>query len=307
MRRIMTGQDYRRGRLPGVGMTLVEMLVSITVLTVMILAFSSIMVQSQRFISIAQASRRSHALAASIGRVVRRDLRRASQNGFLAIASDGTPLMVLTAAGISHSIVVAGPPEDTSGTGSLICYGECPNKATDRSDKVLWRPEYILVGGETATKDILNYSFADIQSNVYDTARSICQAVSQGRPSRIAVPPESLDDIDELWQVLAAGCSDLSITWTDGTVEEGGPDQYDLHWYGVDRDGGNVVIKRDPGPQDPNGPPDGFDYFKHWDHTNQAEWPKAIKIRFRITDKNLPKNAFGVRAFDYEVVCNIGQ
>lgn len=289
-------------------MTLVEMLVSITVLTVMILVFSSIMVQSQRFISIAQASRRSHALAASIGRVVRRDLRRASQNGFLAIASDGTPLMVLTAAGISYSIVVAGPAETTSGTGSLVCYGECPNKATGRSDKVLWRPEYILVGADAATKDdILNYSFADIQSNVYDTARSICQAISQGRPNRIAVPPESLDDIDELWQVLAAGCSELSIMWTDGTAEQGGPDQYDLHWYGVDRDGGSVVIKPDPGPQDPNGPPDGFDYFKHWDHTNQAEWPKAIKIRFRITDKNLPKNALGLHAFDYEVVCNIGQ
>jgi len=282
------------------------MLVSITVLTVMILAFSTIMVQSQRFISIAQASRRSHALAATIGRVVRRDLRRASQNGFLAIGSDGTPLMVLTAAGISHSIAVAGPSELTSGTGSLVCYGEGANIATGHSgEKVLWRPEFILAGENVpASKDILNHSLAEVQNDVEASARTICQYIVGSRPNNITVPPASLNDIDSLWQVLAPGCSDLSIMWTDGTVD---PPSHNLHWYGVDRENGSVAIKPDPlRPQDPNGPPPGFDYFDLWTHEDQTNWPKAIKIRFRITDKNLPKNADGAHAFDYEVICNLG-
>jgi len=282
------------------GLTLVEMLVSITVLTVMILAFSTIMVQSQRFISLAQASRRSHALAASIGRVVRRDLRRASQNGFLAIAYDGgSPLMVLTAAGISHSIAVEGEASLTSGTGSLICYGQCVNNAPGAEGGILWRPEYILAGeGVTPSKDILNHSLAELQSNVQTTARTLCDSVNDMRPSDISVPPVGLDQIDDLWQVLASGCEGLNIRWTDGTVE---PGTYNLNWYGVDENG-QPHLCGDSTIEDPN----ATHYFALWTHEDQTNWPKAIKIRFRITDKNLPKNAAGLRAFDYDVICNLG-
>jgi hypothetical protein len=291
----------RRRRPPAVGLTLVEMLVSITVLTVMILAFSTIMVQSQRFISLAQASRRSHALAASIGRVVRRDLRRASQNGFLAIAYDGgSPLMVLTAAGVSHSIAVEGDASLTAGTGSLICYGQVANHAQGHAgEMVLWRPEYILAGeAVTPSKDILNHSLAELQSNVQTTARTICDSVNGLRPNDISVPPVGLDQIDDLWQVLASGCEGLNITWTDGTVE---PGTYNLNWYGMDENG-QPHLCGDSTIEDPN----ATQYFALWTHEDQTNWPKAIKVRFRITDKNLPKNAAGLRAFDYDVICNLG-
>ena len=56
----------RASRRAGIGMTLVEMLVAISVLSVMILAVSQILVQTQRFITAAKKSRRSHAMAFNI-------------------------------------------------------------------------------------------------------------------------------------------------------------------------------------------------------------------------------------------------
>jgi len=290
-------------------MTLVEMLVSIAILSVMILAFSSIMVQSQQFVTLAQSSRRSHATAASIGRVVRRDLRRASQNGFLAIISDdGNPLMILTAAGVAYSITDGGA--QSTGTGSLICYGSCSNNAPNASGSILWRPAYILAGaGTPETDDVLAYDLSELQSNVNVTARTIIDRIKEKCPTDLAVPPEKLEHIEGLWQVLAHGCKHLSIMWTDGTTSTTGSDTGNLNWYGIGyNNNGTSYVNRSSiaGIEDPN-ESTGSNYYALWTHEDQSNWPQAVKVRFQLQNNDLPKNAFGERAFDFEVICNIGQ
>jgi len=296
------------------GMTLIELLVSITILIVMILAFSTILVQSQRFIQVAQATRRSFSVAATISRIIRNDVRQASQNGFLAIATptdDSPPRLILTTAGASRSLLI-----DANGTGTLVCYGLCDNKVGE-DKKVLWRPRWVLWKfnpdgpASVVQSDVLNMDFGAVQSmarvqdpNNADTMNMIVDW-AQGLNPSFTLPPTEIGHIEELWQVLAPDCSNLSITWTDGTAQ----DSNSLNWYGVDHQDtrrgpiircGNPAIETDV----------GAGYRALWTHHDQTIWPKAIKIRFTIADKNMPKE-FRRRGnkpgLDYEVICNLGQ
>ena len=123
------------------------------------------------------------------------------------------------------------------------------------------------------------------------------------------MPPENVTHIEDLWQVLAHGCRKLSIMWTDGTAKPSGSATGDLNWYGVGYDNSNqMYIERSPVPgiEDPNQSTDPY-YYAVWTHEDQTNWPKAVKVRFQIQNSSLPKNTFGERAFDFEVICNIGQ
>jgi type II secretory pathway pseudopilin PulG len=296
-------------------MTLIELLVSITILAMMILAFSTILVQSQRLVSVAQSTRRSYALSSSIARIIRSDVRRASQNGFLAITTgqDGTPRLILTAAGVAHSLL-----SDAKGTGAFICYGLGDN-AADAERKVLWRPAYVLNRFATPPSvstdgDRLNLDLADLQNLAKAddpnnpgglTMDSVVDKIAGFDPS-LRVPPESLGDINELWQVLATDVKDnsLSITWTDGTA-----DGYNnLNWYGIDpqhRDGPILRSGKTDIEIDTTG-----GYRALWTHHDQTNWPRAIKIRFTTVDRNMPREFRGTDGqggLDFEVICNLGQ
>jgi hypothetical protein len=55
---------------------------------------------------------------------------------------------------------------------------------------------------------------------------------------------------------------------------------------------------------------EGLTYCALWTHHNQKNWPKAIKIRFRIYEKRMPKEFRGTDGkggMEYEVICNLGQ
>jgi type II secretory pathway pseudopilin PulG len=328
-------------------MTLIEMLVSVSILTVMILAFSTILVQSQRVISVAQTSRRSHAMAFAIARVIRGDFRRITQSGFLAICNrTGTdePLMVFTTAGATQ-----GTASDARGGAGLVCYGLWSNaSATDPTHKILWRPQYVLsqfAQGQDALSlnapsqpERMNMELANVElwprlettsTPAIDSIVEIPYAIagwSQPTPT-IRVPPKNGNDISQLWQVLVTECSKLSITWTDGVAESvtaKGPPAvsmgYDLRWFGIDKDLPPVTAyDRTKGPRWANLADTEvsdtkysgqFSYFALFTHENQKVWPRAVKIRFTIYEKGMPdefRGTDGKGGMEYEVICNIGE
>jgi len=324
-------------------MTLVEMLVSVSVLAVMILSVSAIMVQSQRFISIAQASRRSHRLAASISRIIRSDLRQLSFDGFLCISTaekDSTPLLAFTTAGISHTIAYVGT--NSSGAGKLVCYGQVENGADDfekTGDYLLWRPAFVLTGDGSnpsydkhggSLADILKMKRADIHRNLIEGSQGV-RSLQGDADGEIKVPVSNeYNNIRKLWQVLARDCDGLSIMWTDGqtVIDPTKPGTRNLKWYGIEARLKNtnplkpeydyVPVRMDPPDPAIEDPSEnsGNDYRALWTHEDQTNWPRAVKVRFAIRDPRLldylPKemrnkeHVFS-RGYLYEIIVNVGQ
>lgn len=282
----------RPGRWSPAGMTLVEMLVAISVLAVMILAVSSILVQTQRFISAAQANRRSHAMAFTIAQIIRRDLRRVSKDGFLYISNDNK--LVFSTAGPASGI-----NESTSGDGSIICYGRqtCQSSADSKTLTYLWRPEYICncTTGVPTTEIIgerVNVNASKIQmlaaqnadANSPFTLQTLADTVAGATPDDLKLPPANATQLKNLWQVLVADVDNVQISWTDGVKN---PATGNIKWY-------------------PN--PDGSPLPSMlWTHQNQTNWPKAIRITFAINDPSMPKELQGKLGHKYEVICTLGQ
>jgi type II secretory pathway pseudopilin PulG len=268
-------------------MTLVEMLVAISVLAVMILAVSSILVQTQRFISAAQENRRSHAMAFTIARIIRRDIRRVSKDGFLYINSDGSKLVFSTAG------PATGINETTKGDGSIICYGQ---QSTSSGTKYLWRPEYICncttgTPSPTISGERINVNFSTLRQCAASsgdansppfTLQTLADNVASQTPS-MALPPATASDLKNLWQVLVTNIANFKVSWTDGVKNTSTP--YNVKWY--------------PTP-DPN--PSSVPVML-WTHKNQTNWPRAIRITFTIKDPSMPKE---LRGTAYEVICIVG-
>jgi type II secretory pathway pseudopilin PulG len=256
-------------------MTLVEMLVAISVLAVMILAVSSILVQTQRFISAAQENRRSHAMAFTIARIIRRDLRRVSKDGFLYISGDNK--LIFSTAG-----PVTGINESTRGDGSIVCYGQ---QSTSSGTKYLWRPEYICncttgTPSPTISGERINVNFSILRqcaassgdANSPFTLQALANAAA-APPGNMQLPPATASDLKNLWQVLVTNIDNFQVSWTDGTDNKTGQN---ITWH----------------PES-----------KLWTHQNTTNWPRAVRITFAIKDPSMPKE---LRTGQYEVICIVG-
>jgi type II secretory pathway pseudopilin PulG len=335
LRRLGPSRLARTAVAAALGMTLIEMLVSVSILTVMILAFSTILVQAQRVISVSQTSRRSKAMAFSIARVIRRDFRRISQNGFLAICNLAgnddvarKPLLVFTTAGTTPGTI-----STARGAGGLVCYSLCDNAAGGK--QILWRPQYVLSQFQTpadltVSADRINMPFSNLQlfprtiasPTVSNSLIAIPPAIPNLIPTganQVRIPPKNGNDINNLWQALVMECSDLSITWTDGAGETVGSLGSNLRWFGIDphrptggTQTGTLKSCADAGivgVEEP-GYPGAFSYYALFTHDNQKIWPRAVKIRFKIFEKGMPeefRGADGSGGMEYEVICNIGE
>ena len=99
----------------------------------------------------------------------------------------------------------------------------------------------------------------------------------------LQLPPVTASQLKDLWQVLVVAISDFEVKWTDGTKDADGL----LKWYGPNQ-----------GPTNPT----------LWTHENADNWPKAIKISFRINDPSMPKEfRDGNAGIAYEVICTVGE
>jgi len=314
-------------RLPSMSMrkgkafTLIELLVAVVILSLMITMVSMILSQSQKVVNVAQARIRSNGAAANIAEMIRQDLRSVSKNGILCITdtsqADRSPRMLFTTAGVAHSVTGT-----TRGTGAFIAYGQVANQADagNPANRILWRPGWVLTAspdaGTQPWMDIWQLDFSTLQGYTRQQVNKdvINNSAFTGAVGNLRVPPNTMTEINRLWQVATTGCSRLSIMWTDGNTAGG------LRWYGRDingnlnpKDGGwtgrNSTNLDDPAnlsTPEYDGSQSGTDgvYRVLWTHHNQSAWPKAIKVRFALRDPAMPAEFQDV---DYEVIATLGQ
>ncbi len=315
------------------GMTLMELMVTIGIMAIMVLAFGQIISTSQKAVSTSQAASRTTAAAAAIEKVIRDDLRKITRNGFLCITHDGDPThaprLVALTAGITPS-----KTSSSVGNGGIVALGLCDNFFYSPATRdVLYHQAWVLAadGTHVVGSDVFEKGLGDFVRQPRDFINILAGSIAfsePGSPLRmpIRIPARSIDDITALWQVLADKCDNLSIMWTDGTADASD----NLNWYGVWHDGaGYEAYSKHPttGNPTPNGvsgawtdynigtnpPVTEFDadtsgatevYRALWTKDNQSNWPIAIKIRFTISD---PAVIEGGGAREYEIVCPVGQ
>ncbi|MBS3734409.1 MAG: hypothetical protein KGY99_05725 [Phycisphaerae bacterium] len=260
-------------------MTLMELIVAVAVLAILLLGFSVVFSQSHRVVSTAQSAMRANAKAAAITSVLRRDIKRASQQGFLYLGydDDGRPRLIITAAGPTPS--VTGP---VRGNGAVVCLGARPKADAADEEFILWRAGYVLspsgddpdifrLGGNNVTQ-------GDIQAAARPQMQAWCTSLCSGSYNdQLTVPPTNLSQLGEVWQVLSAWCTELEIAWTDGSVVGTA-----LQWQTTS---------------------------ELWTHHDQNDWPMAIRFRFRLVDPTLPEEMRGAGEdeYRYEVICPVGR
>ena len=227
------------------GLTLIELLVSLTILLGIMLAFSIILNQSRRVVTTSQRAMRSNAAAAAIIDVLQRSLRNTTQQGFLCIMKvDGNaPELYLTTAGVA--------PSKTSskiGTGSLVRIGLVANANASANLPILYCQAWVLhpdasnitdapdVLGEMDLSMAINFPRIDPNPIVSGLPNDMLDFINFPKaigisPPGLTVPPDTIADVNALWQVLASKCEALSITWTDGNID---PLTGNIEWYGVD-------------------------------------------------------------------------
>ncbi len=284
-------------------MTLIELMVAVALLAIMIASFSMILNGVQKLVYGSEAAMRANAAASAVEYVIRKDIRSISMNGFLCIgqSSDNTPMLLYSTAGTSFSVT-----SGVSGDGCVTGLGLCPMNSG--SNTMMWRGSWVLAGpSSTTTNDIWKLSFADIQGttrqSLNDNIVNYIRTVAPKGPAGLPVPPVNLNDMGELWKYLAENCSNLTIMWTDGTLDgANGP----LKWYGAGSPKGPVGA--DVNAKDGDG-----DYYIEfndggyralWSQHNQNDWPKAIKISFTLNDVS---KSTGVTAIVYEIICPLSK
>jgi len=286
----------RRGRPARCGMTLMELMVSVSILAGMILAFNVILSQSQRVVSGAQRSIRANSSGMAIAQVIRRDFRSISKDGFLYIGQDtdasrvvsgGTdkrPVVIFTTAGLSESVT-----GNARGTGSLICYRAATNTVTS-DDDILCRIGLVLsteastspvwAAGDrwgTDLADINKMTEVQIKSGIVTPLEAAMQ---------LTIPPNSASDIASLWKVLAHNVRVVGGSSTDLKIE-----------YSLPNELGTWRLPPVAGVT--------------WTYRNQDAWPVAIKFRLTMGTSSEVRRALRDtenpdNAVDYEVICPIG-
>ncbi len=273
------------------GMTLIELLVSISILTIIILLFSTIISQSQELVSASTKTMRGNSEISAVVSVIRNDLRSITKQGFLCITeTNGSPVMFFTKVGPTQSLT---SPIRSNAT--CVSYGMVPNQAVGATDSILWRQGWILrdMGGSPVPQDIWDRDLASLQDcsianqhRIFSNAGITCPqpdnhirinelifAIPSTIPadsSAIKIPAQTLTEINALWQCLINNSNSLQITWSNGDQDA----SQNIIWYGKDIPNGDINIE--------NLPPKP--YRALWSNHNQNNWPKMIKIKFEHKD-----------------------
>jgi type II secretory pathway pseudopilin PulG len=273
------------------GFTIIELLVAALIAGMMVVMVSSILRSAQEMATLGQARIRSNAAVEAIGDTIRRDLRRASQVGFLCIADDnGKPRLVVATAGPVQSLTGG-----ALGTAECVCLGV--------EDRVLFRCGWVLKGSPLSGgdgDDVRSEDLAVIQQlsrkNLHDVV--VKDLLANSPADDLQMPPTDTEGVRNTWQILAGSCSDLEIAWTDGTLAGG-----DLRWFDAQHPR-DAAWKSKSDKALTEFAASGGDYRAFWTHHNQEAWPKAVRVRFTLSDPHLPDE---IRGATYEVICPVGQ
>ena len=253
----------RFGRSSTKGLTLIELLVSVTILVIMLLAFGTILTQGQKVVSRSQRIIRANAQAAAIAQVFRRDMGGITTDGFLYIGSDDAPAMVFTAVGSFTSQTSSLTPTPQANA-AVICYSGGNDSSTGAQGKILCREAHLLTKPASApawnvtTSDITNLYLSDIQMEAPGATPDNIRAKFGGHAS-IPTLPTNLTDAQNTWSILVNGCTDVEITYRV---------KGDTTWS---------------------------DAAKTWTSDDVNDWPVAVKLSFKLSDK------------DYEIISMIAR
>ena len=247
------------------GVTLIELLVSVLVLVIMILAFSAILSQGQQVVSTSQRIIRANAQAAAVAQVFRRDIASLTADGFLHINSSSEPALVFTAVG---PYVSRNPPAgvtDVHANAAVICYSTGNDTSTGgggaksilcRETHLLIKPAGVTGAWTPASSDVMLMYLSDIQQDLYLSRPTTIVSRFRGAAD-IPTLPATLAEVKQTWPVLVAGCTNISV-WCR---------------YAGSTSWANTT--------------------RTWTYADRDNWPVAIKIKFDISG----------RAF--EVICPI--
>ena len=265
------------------GMTMMELMVSVTILAVMILGFNSVLSQSQRLVTESQRTLRANASIASVSQQMRSDVRSITKVGFLGLSSN---LAAFTSAFPSSSLTSA-----ARGPASVVVY-RVANNAADANTSIFCRQAYVLADDKSAITtpyppDVLLdggalMDMADFQAMDATRLTGVITWV-QANVSTVSVPPTDVTHWTNMWQVMVPG-----------VLNNGTTPRFSIR-YGVYDSSGNLVWTAATG--------------NVWTRFNQNNWPAFISITFELSDRSVEydavrKNYVG-RA--YEVICAVAQ
>ncbi len=257
------------------GFTLIELMVSISIMAMIMVAFGGLLTQTSKVVSDGEKRMRADAAASAISRLIRNDIRKITKNGFLRLSGDK---LVLVTAGKTQSAFT-----EQSGDGAIIIYGR------HEGAKVLYRK--VLILAKNAPTDVANevvdcliwdnngtrtaMGLADLQVMSAGTMKMLMDQAADTEPD-MAYPPVKLSQVTKtMWMVLSGGCESLSISSRTTKKNE---------WS----EGGGT----------------------HTRH-NQSSWPAAIKFKFGLKSDSLVGSALARGGdegenIDYEIICPIG-
>ncbi len=300
--------------------TLVELLVSISILTAIILVVSTLLTNAQRAVNLSQSTITADADARAVVERIRADLASLTTEGFLAIYTDidGRPHLVFTAVGAYKSMI-----DSTIANTARIDYGRTGNSGKN----VLWRRAMLLNAESAAVtaNDHEKISLADykvwgrsyfdyaLYNEVVGPPRQYDWPVGglvwfdcfTNTPS-IPLPPNSLADLENLWPYLARPCRNLKIEWTDGECDA---TTKMLLWYNSDApkkpdDWKNrnaayqdTHLSEDAAEYDVEFDAGGERYCALWTCRKKDNWPLALRITFEL--------GTGETAQTYEVIVDL--
>jgi len=261
------------------GFTLIELMVSISIMSIIMLAFGGLMTRTNIVVTQGEKRMRADAAASAISRLIRNDIRKMTKNGFLRMSPDKLMFVI---AGKTQSAF-----SEQSGDGAIIVYGR------DEDSNVLYRKILVLAKKAPTTEgnkvvDCLLWDkdnagtkkaldLAELQVMGTEKMTQIMdQVVAEIEKDDLAYPPRRLSQLEgTMWMVLAGGCKELKITSRSTKKNE---------W----KEGGGT----------------------HTRH-NQSSWPAALKFKFKLSSDSLVGSAIAEAGntsgdVEYEIICPIG-
>lgn len=299
-------------------MTLIELMISVVIMVLMMLAFGMIVSDAQKVVTTSENTMRGNMTADAIARNLKRDISRITKDGFLCIATKETnnnPVLIFTTNGTTYSRF-----DNISGENTISIYGHANNDAPEANSSLLLRLSWVLNNTvttpprdvwQTDLDAIQDYSRFELCRDVIDSLRNL--------PSSLTVPSNDWNETQNTWEVLSLETSNFAVLWTDGTRDANN----NTNWYGVDPRGAGTVLGRIYLPKNLNyedlddeaeiNVPANIEfqsissdgYTALWTDEDTTNWPTALKIRFRIWDKEFAEEHSEGNYTDYEVICDV--
>lgn len=274
------------------GMTLMELMVSVAILSIMILGFSNVLSQTQRVVNDSQRLMKANAAVASISQLMRSDFRSVSKIGFMKIRGD---FIAFSTAGPSFSLT-----SNQRGLGKFIAYrvtDDLGNTATDK--EVLCRQAFVLsetgIAPDVTPMDVWGLDLANLQAQNPTALSSLADTIDTNASyqPQVAVPPISVANFKSSWQVLLNGVqSNFGIRYGQVSIEydPSNPSQIKRRYITWTTTAGQT-----------------------WHRFDQNGWPDFVSIQFGVMEKSGQYE--GLRAAGgaiggsriFEIVCGINR